>query len=56
MAKRLRDVCGKGFIVSFAYSSDALTEIGRFFKQTGRVIVPQTVRDILDEQIARKLA
>ena len=50
-----REECGKGFIVSFDYSSDALSEIGRFFKQTGRVIVPLTVRDILDEQIAHKL-
>ena len=31
-------------------------EIERFFKQTKRVIVPLTVRDILDEQIAHKLA
>jgi len=34
----------------------ALTEISRFFKQTGRVIIPLTVREILDEQIAHKLA
>ena len=38
------------------YADGALSEIGRFFKQTGRVIVPLTVRDILDEQIAHKLA
>ncbi|MEO8735557.1 MAG: hypothetical protein ABI380_03360 [Edaphobacter sp.] len=46
----------KGFFVSFDYSSDALTEIQRFFKQTGRVIVPLTVREILNEEIAMKLA
>ena len=45
-----REDCGKGFFVSFDYSSDAIAEIGRFFKQTGRIIVPLTVRDILDEQ------
>jgi hypothetical protein len=45
----------KGFFVSFAYSSDALTEIQRFFKQTGRVIVPLTVKEILNEEIAMKL-
>jgi hypothetical protein len=30
--------------------------LGRFFRQTGRVIVPLTVQEILDEQIAHKLA
>jgi hypothetical protein len=46
----------KGFFVSFDYSSDAETEISRFFTQTGKVIIPLTVREILDEQIAQKLA
>jgi hypothetical protein len=45
-----------GFFVSFDYTSDAMTEIGRFFKQTGKVIVPFTVAEILDEQIAQKLS
>jgi DNA modification methylase len=45
----------KGFFVSFGYTSDALSEIQRFFKQTGRIIVPLTVRQILDEEIAMKL-
>ena len=49
-------VCQKGFFISFDYSSDAVTEVGRFFRQTGRVIVLLTVREILDEQIAHKLA
>jgi hypothetical protein len=35
---------------------DALGEIDRFFKKIGKVIVPLTVREILDEQIANKLA
>lgn len=46
----------KGFFVAFDYSEDAMREIGRFFKDDHAVIVPLTVREILDEQIARKLA
>jgi SAM-dependent methyltransferase len=46
----------KGFFVSFDYSRDALAEIDAFFRKSGRVIIPLTVREILDEQIARKLA
>lgn len=46
----------KGFFVSFDFSRDALREIDAFFRQSGRVIVPLTVRDILDEEIAAKLA
>lgn len=52
----MRSNRAKGFFVSFAYSADALTEIDAFFRRSGRVIIPLTVRDILDEQIARKLA
>jgi hypothetical protein len=55
-AMMAREECAKGFFISFDYSSDALAEISRFFKQTQRVIVPLTVREILDEQIAHKLA
>jgi DNA modification methylase len=55
-AMMMREDCDKGFFVSFAYSQDALTEIGNFFKRTGKVIVPFTVREIIDEQIAHKLA
>ena len=50
-----RAKCEKGFFVSFDYSEDALREIGRFFTEEHRVIVPLTVRDILNEEIARKL-
>jgi len=46
----------KGFFVSFDFSSDALTEIQAFFRKSGRIIIPLTVREILDEQIAMKLA
>ena len=46
----------KGFFVSFDYSRDALTEIDAFFRKSGLVIVPLTVREILDEELAKKLA
>ena len=46
----------KGFFVAFDYSDEALAEIQRFFTAAHRVIVPLTVREILDEHIARKLA
>jgi len=46
----------RGFFVSFDYSSDALTEIDAFFRKSHRVIISLTVREILDEQIAKKLA
>jgi SAM-dependent methyltransferase len=46
----------KGFFVGFDFSHDALAEIGAFFKSQHTVIVPLTVREILDEQIAQKLA
>ena len=42
--------------MSFDFTADALTEIGAFFRKTGKVIVPLTVREILDEEIAVKLA
>jgi len=45
----------KGFFVAFDFSSDALTEIDCFFRKCGKSIVPLTAKDILDEQIARKL-
>lgn len=41
--------------MSFDYSGDALTEIQAFFKRTHKVIVPLTVQEILDEQVAMKL-
>ena len=55
-AMMMREDRVKGFYVSFAYTSDALSEIGAFFRRTGKVIVPFTVREILDDQIAQKLA
>lgn len=55
-AMMIREERTKGFFVSFDYTGDALVEIGRFFRTSGKVIVPFTVREILDEQIAHKLA
>ena len=54
-AVMMRENCEKGFFVSFDYTSDALTEADAFFRRTGKVIVPLTVPDILEEQLARKL-
>ncbi len=55
-AAMIRSERTKGFFISFDFTHDALSEIQRFFKQTGRVIVPLTVREILEEEIAMKLA
>lgn len=55
-AMMMRAERNKGFFVSFDYTSDALHEVESFFKRSGRVIVPLTVREILNEQIAMKLA
>jgi hypothetical protein len=49
----------KGIFVSFDFTTDALAEIKGFFKRTGCVIVPLTVRDLmeLDEtELAMKFA
>jgi len=66
----LREDRKKGFFVAFDYSSDALTEIGAFFRnetQTGNRHRPKsglepvpalllTAREILEEHIVKKLA
>jgi hypothetical protein len=53
----LRDEhCIKGIFVSFDYSSDAKQEVESFFKRTQKVISLLTVKDILEEHIAMKLA
>jgi hypothetical protein len=46
----------KGFFVSFDYSQDATSEIHSFFKKSGKAIVPLTIKEILEEQVAYKLA
>jgi len=50
----IRKYCINNFF--FDYSSDAMHEIEAFFKKTGKTIIALTVEDILDEQIAYKLA
>jgi hypothetical protein len=42
--------------VGFNFSREALTEIDAFFRREHTVMIPLTVREILDEQIVQKLA
>ncbi len=46
----------KGFFVAFDYTSDALREIDAFFRKSGKAIIALTVREILEEELAKKLA
>ncbi len=46
----------KGFFVAFGYTAGAEREVSRYFKQSGRTIILLTVQDILEEELARKLA
>jgi hypothetical protein len=46
----------KGFFVSLDYTCGAMQEIDAFFRKSGKIIVALTVREILDEQLAKKLA
>ncbi len=55
-AVMMREDRTQGFFVAFDYTQDALAEIQGFLKRSGRMIRPITVRDILDEQVACKLA
>jgi Restriction endonuclease len=45
-AMMTREERTKGFFISFDYTSDALTEIDRFFRKSGKVIVPLTVGEM----------
>lgn len=51
----MRENRPKGFFVAFDYSHDAMREADAFFRREHKVIVPLTVREILDESIAQKL-
>ncbi len=42
--------------MGFDYTRDPLREIDGFFRESGKAIIPLTVREILDEQLAKKLA
>lgn len=55
-AVMMREERTNGFFVALDCSQDALDEISRFFRQTGKAIVALTVKEILEEQIAMKLA
>lgn len=55
-AMMMREDRPKGFFVAFEYTSDALREIDAFFRRTGKSIVAFTVREILDEELAKRLA
>jgi DNA modification methylase len=55
-AVMMREDRTKGFFVSFDYTADAETEIRAFFRRTGKAIVALTVREILDEELAMRLA
>jgi hypothetical protein len=43
-------------VVGFDFSGDALREIDQFFRREHMIIVPLTVKEILDETIAQRLA
>ncbi|MBN2270722.1 MAG: hypothetical protein JXN61_08915 [Sedimentisphaerales bacterium] len=45
-AVMMREDSKKRFFVSFAYSADAIREIQAFFKNTGKAIIPLTVKEI----------
>ncbi len=55
-AVMMREDRTQGFFVAFDYTQDAMSEIQAFLKRTGKIIRPITVQDILDEQVAHKLA
>jgi len=46
----------RGFFVAFGYTADALREIEAFFRKSAKAIIALTVRGILEEEIAGKLA
>lgn len=55
-AAMMRSKRKKGFFVAFDFSRDALAEIDAFFRREHIIIIPLTVKEILDETIAMKLA
>jgi hypothetical protein len=55
-AAMLRAKRKKGFFVAFDFSEDALAEVDAFFRREHTVIVPLSVKEILNERIAQKLA
>lgn len=55
-AVMMREDRTKGFFVSFDYTADAMAEVNSFFRRTGKAIVALTVREIIEEEIAMRLA
>ncbi len=52
-AVMMRENRERGYFVSFDFSSDALKECEAFRQRSGRIIKTLTVKEILDEQLAR---
>jgi len=52
----MREKRTKGYFVAFGYSEDAMREIDAFFRREHKSIVAFTVQEILEGEIARKLA
>jgi hypothetical protein len=47
---------GRGCVVSFDYTDDAMRKADAFFRRSGESIVLFTVQEILEEHLAKKLA
>jgi hypothetical protein len=45
-----RDGRTLGFFVTFDFTSDAIREVKRYERERKRIIVPKTVRQILEEE------
>ena len=52
----MREDRTKGFLVAFDDTSDALREIDRSFRRSGKAIIALTIREMLEEEIANKPA
>lgn len=48
--------CDKGVFVSFDYTADVLREVDRFFREEQRLIIPLTVKGILNDEIGNIVA
>jgi hypothetical protein len=55
-AMMMREDRQKGFFVAFGYTTDAMHEIDAFFRKSGKIIVALTVQEIIEEELARRLA
>jgi hypothetical protein len=43
-----------GFYVAFGYTEDALTEIDRFFRKTGKMIRAELLSNVVDDAMIRR--